>query len=134
MAMLDDALAAIDHSIGTNQRDDGLFHAYNLLDLQGEALETDTLYPMLEGQVAALSAGAIAPDKAIAVVEALFASSVYRPDQDSFMLYPDRELPGFLEKNRIPAEKIESIPLLQRMLTDGRRTHRRARRRRWLSF
>jgi len=119
MAMLDDALAAIDHSIGTNQRDDGLFHAYNLLDLHGEALETDTLYPMLEGQVAALSAGAIAPDKAIAVVEALFASSVYRPDQDSFMLYPDRELPGFLDKNRIPAEKIEAIPLLRRMQADG---------------
>jgi hypothetical protein len=32
--MLDDALAAIDHSIATNRRDDGLFHAYNLMDLR----------------------------------------------------------------------------------------------------
>jgi hypothetical protein len=28
-------------------------------------------------------------------------------------------LPAFLEKNRIPSESIESIPLLQRMLADG---------------
>ena len=34
--MLDDALAAIDHSIGTNRREDGLYHAYNLLDLHAE--------------------------------------------------------------------------------------------------
>ena len=35
------------------------------------------------------------------------------------MLYPDRTLPGFLDKNRIPAEQVEAIPLLQRMLAEG---------------
>ena len=119
LAMLDDALAAIDHSIGNNQRDDGLYHAYNLLDLHDAAVAIDSLYPMLEGQVAALSAGAISPDEVAAVVEALFDSNVYRPDQHSFMLYPDRKLPGFLDKNRIPTEQVEAIPLLQRMLADG---------------
>jgi hypothetical protein len=118
-ALLDDALAAIDHCIGTNRRDDGLYNAYNLLDLREDAIEVDTLYPMLEGQVAALSAGAIAPDEAVAVLDALYDSAVYRPNQKSFMLYPDRELPAFLEKNQVPAERVESIPLLQRMLTDG---------------
>ncbi len=114
--MLDDALAAIDYSIRNNRRADGLYHAYNLMELNGEALELDTLYPMLEGQVAALSSGAIAPDQAVELLEALFESDVFRPDQHSFLLYPDRELPSFLEKNRIPAEQVEAIPLLTRML------------------
>ena len=118
-AMLNDALAAIDHSIGTNRRVDGMYHAYNILHVQKDAISFDTLYPMLEGQVAALSAGAVAADEAVAIVEALFESDVYRADQNSFMLYPDRDLPRFLDKNRIPAEKIEAIPLLQRMLDDG---------------
>ena len=119
MAMLDDALAAIDHSIGTNRRDDGLYHAYNLLDLQENTATVDTLYPMLEGQVAALSTGCMAPEEAVTVLEALFNSDVYRPDQNSFMLYPDRPLAGFLDKNRIDAELVEAIVLLQRMLAEG---------------
>jgi hypothetical protein len=74
---------------------------------------------MLEGQVAVLSSGAIHPTEAVDVLEALFASEVYRPDQKSFMLYPDRPLPSFLEKNRIPDDQIGSIPLLQNMLAAG---------------
>jgi hypothetical protein len=117
--MLEDALAVIDHSINVNRRDDGLFHAYNLMDLRSGALEIETLYLMLEGQVAALSSGAISPGEALAVLEALFASRLYRPDQHSFMLYPDRELPGFLEKNRISAEQVDAIPILGMMLARG---------------
>ncbi len=119
VAMLDDALAAIDHSIATNVRDDGLYHAYNTLDVRGESLEIGELYTMLEGQVAALSAGAIGPEEAIKVIEGLFASNVYRDDQDSFMLYPDRDLPDFLGKNVIAADEVAAIPLLQRMLDAG---------------
>ena len=105
--------------LARNRRDDGLYHAYNLLGVGADAHHDRYLYPMLEGQVAALSAGAIAPDEAVAVLEALFDSDVYRPDQNSFMLYPDRALPGFLDKNRIPAEQVEAIPLLQQMLAAG---------------
>jgi hypothetical protein len=118
-ALLDDALAAIDYTIASNRRDDGFYHAYNLLDLQPGAVRVDTLYLMLEGQVAALSSGAIVPEQAAALVEALFESDIHRADQHSFMLYPDRVLPGFLEKNRIPAGRVESIPLLRRMLEAG---------------
>jgi hypothetical protein len=117
--LLDDALAAIDHSIRCNKRDDGLYHAYNLLHFHDGTLTVDHLYSMLEGQVAALSAGAIAPGEAVQVVEALFASDVYREDQLSFLLYPDRELPSFLEKNRIPPGDIEAIPLLAQMVEGG---------------
>ncbi len=119
--MLDDALAAIDHSIHSNRRSDQLYHAYNLLELKPDAVELDTLYPMLEGQVAALSSGAIAPTEAVDLLEALFASDLFRPDQKSFLLYPDRELPGFLQKNRVPGERVEAIPLLKQMLEQGER-------------
>jgi len=117
--LLDDTLAAIDHSIRSNRREDGTYHAYNLLDLKGDTAGVDPLYLMLEGQVAALSSGAIAPQRAAALVETLFGSDIYRADQRSFMLYPDRPLPGFLEKNQIPAGAVEEIGLLRRMIAAG---------------
>ena len=120
-SMLDDALAAIDHCISNNQREDGLYHAYNLLALSPGSAEIHSLYPMLEGQVAALSAGAIDTEKVVEVLEALFASEVYRPDQHSFLLYPDRNLPAYLEKNRIPSDQVEGIPLLKSLFDRGDR-------------
>jgi hypothetical protein len=116
VSLLDDALAVIDHSIGTNRGDNGLYHAYNLLDLKDGGIHLERLYPMLEGQVSALSTGAMPAKTAIEVIEALFDSDIYRPGQDSFMLYPDRELPGFLDKNRIPENAVHDIPLLAAML------------------
>ena len=74
---------------------------------------------MLEGQVAALSSGAVPPTEAVEVLEALYESGIYRADQDSFMLYPDRDLPGFLERNRVPEEQAQAIPLLRDMLHGG---------------
>ena len=121
-SMLDDALAAIDHSISANQREDGLYHAYNLLLLSPGSAEVNSLYPMLEGQVAVLSAGAIDTENVVEVLEALFASDVYRSDQHSFLLYPDRDLPGYLEKNRIPPDQVAAIPLLQLLFERGDRS------------
>jgi hypothetical protein len=117
--LLEDTLAVIDHSIRGNRRADGTYNAYNLLDMNAGGAGIDPLYLMLEGQVAVLSSGAIAPQAAAALVETLFASDIYRADQRSFMLYPDRPLPGFLAKNRIPAGSTEGIVLLQRMLAGG---------------
>jgi hypothetical protein len=119
--MLDDALAAFDHSIGVNRRVDGLYNAYNLLGLDSDSVQVDTLYPMLEGQVAVLSSGAIPPWEACALLDTLFESDIYRPDQHSFMLYPERKLPGFFDKNRVPEADVKRIPLLTRMLERRRR-------------
>ncbi len=118
-SMLADAMAAIDHSIATNRRDDGMYHAYNLLDLRNNEIHLGRLYPMLEGQVSALSTGATPPEVAVEVLESLFDSDVYRPDQQSFMLYPDRDLPSFLEKNRIPDDAVDAIPLLRELMDAG---------------
>jgi hypothetical protein len=118
LAMLDDALAAIDHSIATNRRSDGLYHAYNLLGVTPGKGDVTALYPMLEGQVAALSSGAMAAEESCDMLDALYESDLYRADQRSFMLYPDRKLPGYLEKNRIPSKEIDQQPLLRRMMEE----------------
>jgi hypothetical protein len=117
--LLEDAITAIDHSIRSNRRGDGLYHSYNLLELTQKTADIDSLYPMLEGQVAALSSGAIGTSEAVALLETLFESSIFRQDQNTFMLYPDRELPGFLQKNCVPAERVEVLPLLKHMLQLG---------------
>jgi hypothetical protein len=118
-SMLDAALAAIDHSIRHNRRDDGLYHAYNLMNPGPDEVAVEPLYLMLEGQVAALSSGAIDPRSAIELIEALFESDLFRPDQRTFLLYPDRELPGFLDKNRLPDTALDAVPILARMLEEG---------------
>ena len=108
----------IDASILHNRRVDGMYEAYNTVDYTNEKAAIDNLYLMLEGQVAALSSGTIPPDEAVTVIEQMFTSSLYRDDQKSFILYPDRSLPGFLNKNLIDADKIKSIALTRELLRD----------------
>ncbi|MDX1507353.1 MAG: hypothetical protein R3358_03660, partial [Woeseiaceae bacterium] len=119
--LLADASAIIDHSIAANRRDDRLFHAYNIASFNDDTITVSNLYPMLEGQVAALSAGTADANDVVDVVDALYASKIYRADQNSFMLYPDRDLPGFLERNRLPEDRVRAIPLLEAMLERGDR-------------
>ena len=70
------------------------------------AIRMRRLPEMLEGQVAVLSSGALDIDQSLALLDALRASALYRADQDSYLLYPDRQLPAFLEKNRVPPEAV----------------------------
>jgi hypothetical protein len=117
--LIDAALSLLDASIRNNRREDGLYHAYNLLNLTEEAAEVEHLYPMLEGQVAALSAGVLDPEAAAGVVETLFESSIFRADQHTFLLYPDRDVPGFLDKNRVSDADVSKIALVRAMLDKG---------------
>jgi hypothetical protein len=115
------ALEYLDHGIRANRRQDGLYHAYNLLDLSadGRKASIGRLHEMLEGQVAALSSGLLSPEEAVELLASLRSSRMYRADQDTFMLYGDRELPGFLQKNRIPAAEVERNPLLAQLVQAG---------------
>jgi hypothetical protein len=111
------ALEHIDASIKANRREDGLYHAYNLIKIAGDEIKIRHLYEMLEGQVAALSSGALSVTEAVSVLDALRASSLYRSDQESYLLYPDRHLPHFLEKNNIHEREVKSSALLQELLS-----------------
>ncbi len=111
-AFCDTALRHIDHSIRANRRDDGLYHAYNLMKVEGDGIVIRRLYEMLEGQMAVLSSGALSGAESAALLDALRASRLYRADQNSYVLYPDRRLPGFFEKNNIPAGALPSSQAL----------------------
>ena len=71
---------------------------------------------MLEGQVSALSSGKIEPKNAIKVLNALFESDMYQKEQNSFMLYPRKNLKRFLEKNVIPEKIVNESNLFKAFL------------------
>jgi hypothetical protein len=102
-------------------REDGLVHSYDLVSFpDGERAEVAHLGPMLEGQVAALTAPSTGPQRAVAIVDALFSSRLYRPDQRSFVLYPAARPPAFLDRNTIPADLVAAHPVLERLVGAGR--------------
>jgi hypothetical protein len=115
------ARAFLRHTIAGARREDGLFHAYNVLVPRGPGggFGLQHLEEMLEGQVAALTSRSVDDEAACGVLEALRRSRLYRADQQSYLLYPDRRLPGFLEKNVIPEAALRSAPLLARLLAAG---------------
>jgi hypothetical protein len=119
-AGLELALAFIDHSIAQGRREDGLFHSYNVIRFGADGYEVEPLEEMLEGQVAVLSSGYLNAGAALDLLEALKASRLYRADQNSYTLYPDRVLPSFLEKNVIPAALVEADAWTRQELEEGR--------------
>jgi hypothetical protein len=117
LAFMEVSLAFMDHSIRSNKREDNLYHAYNLISLKDPTeISIRNLYEMLEGQVAVLSSGFLSPNESIQVLSALKKSALYRKDQYSYMLYPNRKLPRFTEKNQIPAHRVKDSVLLQKLL------------------
>ncbi|HMA77172.1 MAG TPA: hypothetical protein VKO43_07685, partial [Candidatus Krumholzibacteriaceae bacterium] len=121
ISFLEAALVHVENYIRKNRRDDGLFHSYNILKISNEPEEAfvENLYLMLEGQVAALSSGLIDAEEAVEIMKRLFRSPIYVEDRKSFLLYPEKELPGFLEKNIVPEEEAMKIPLLAKLLYRG---------------
>ncbi len=97
-----------EHTILKNRRDDGLYHSYNVLH-DDSSMEIEFLEPMLEGQVAVLSSGLLSPQEALDLTEKLAASSLYEPRQNAYMLYPDKKLRDFAEKNCIAKKDAEKL-------------------------
>lgn len=112
-------LQYLEHSINANKRKDNLYHAYNLLSCYETGIKISHLSEMLEGQVAVLSSGYLSPDESLQLLDALRQSSLYRKDQDSYILYPNKALPGFLQKNNLPKQAVESSALLSKLIADG---------------
>jgi len=112
--------AYLEHSINANKRDDNMFHAYNLMTVENDKeVSISYLSEMLEGQVAALSSGYLAPIQALHLLDGLKKSALFRKDQYSYILYPNKELPRFDKKNHISANKVEQSPLLKQLVSDG---------------
>jgi hypothetical protein len=113
-------LPLVDATLQRCRRSDGLFDSYNLVDFtrSGHA-EVAPLYPMLEGQVALLSCGFLSLAEAVKLLDTLFASPLYDARRRSFLLYPDRVLPGFLDRNRLDTDAL-GLPVTQAILAANR--------------
>ena len=109
----------IDNTISLNERDDHLYHAYNLISVKDDEIIISNLYEMLEGQVAVISSGYLNTKQVIQILNALYKSKLYRKDQNSFILYPNRDLPKFIEKNQITEEQLNSSNLLKKLIEIG---------------
>ncbi|MFN3189360.1 MAG: hypothetical protein ACE361_02465 [Aureliella sp.] len=106
-------------TIRNNRTESNLYHAYNILNWTEGGAKVEHLYEMLEGQVAVLSSGLLAPSEAVDLLKSLRKSKLYRENQNSYMLYPDRELPRFLEKNNLGEDCLAESVLLRTLLEDG---------------
>ncbi|TRX54904.1 hypothetical protein FNH22_18780 [Fulvivirga sp. M361] len=113
-------LEYLEHTIKANKRQDNLYHAYNLMTVTNDdEISVAQLSEMLEGQVAVLSSGYLSSEESLQVLDALKNSKLFREDQYSYMLYPDKDLPGFTKKNNIPVEAVNKSALLTQLINEG---------------
>ena len=109
----------LEHTIEANKRSDDLYHSYNLMTLTNDSEVAITYLPeMLEGQVAVLSAGYLSSKEALDVLDGMKNSALFREDQYSYILYPNKELPRFDEKNVIADSAVEKSELLTQLVQD----------------
>jgi hypothetical protein len=104
--------------IAKNKRTDGLYHAYNLISFESHQASIDRLYKMLEGQVGAISSLALDATEVSVVLNNLKNSNLYREDQYSYLLYPNRKLAAFLDKNTVNHNGFLESQLVQRLLAE----------------
>jgi hypothetical protein len=109
LRLLDVAHAHLDACVEARTRPDGLIDSYGLLRLGAGSAEYEPLAVMLEGQVAMLSSPAVPHERSIAIVDALYDSPLYRPDQKTFILYPATPPPAFELKNAVPDDRLGDI-------------------------
>lgn len=109
----------IEHSLRANKRDDNLYHAYNILHLSDNSAQVSHLSVMLEGQVSILSSGLLEASESLELIEAMRDSDLYRADQYSYILYPNRDILGFLAKNIVEARAVQDLKLISVMQEHG---------------
>ena len=109
----------LEHTIKANKRSDNLYHAYNLMTIENDTEVSVSYLPeMLEGQVAVLSAGYLSSKEALAVLDGMKASALFREDQYSYILYPNKELARFDEKNVISKTSVENSKFLTKLVRE----------------
>ena len=77
---------------------------------------------MLEGQVAVLSSKYLSAYENTDVLDALKSSALFREDQYSYILYPNKDLSRFTSKNCIPTPRAEASELIAALHKAGDKT------------
>jgi hypothetical protein len=113
-------VAYSEHTIRANKRQDNLYHSYNLMTVENpQEISVSYLSEMLEGQVAVLSSGYLSSAEALNLLDSLRSSKLYRQDQNSYILYPNKNLKGFLDKNTIAPTAVSNSSMLQTLIAEG---------------
>ena len=99
LVFLDLLSKIIETTLHVNKRSDNLYHSYNTIKFSSTTASVEFLTEMLEGQVSILSSGLLSVDETLVLLNNLRKSNLYREDQNTYILYPDRNIPGFLKKN-----------------------------------
>ena len=105
-------------TIRAGRREDGTYDGYNLVRFSEDQAEVSRLPLMLEGQVAVLSSGVLDAEASANLLDALFASTLYRSDHNTFLLYPIKSIGDFLSKGKVDIQK--SALLQQLVEADNR--------------
>ena len=66
-----------------------------------------------------MSSGILSAEEVLDLLDSLRESKLYRADQESYMLYPNKKLPLFLDKNNLDPSEVQLIPLLKQLLDYG---------------
>ncbi len=119
--LLSAALGAVDATLQANRRPDGLFHSYNALVVTEQRASVTRLNLMLEGQVAILSSGLLDAAASLSLLQALRHSDLFRVDQHSYLLYPDRTLAPFASRNTLPEDWRSAVPGVAALVDRGNR-------------
>jgi hypothetical protein len=76
------------------------------------------LEEMLEGQVAMLSSRILSSREALVLLDNLRHSRLYREDNHSYTLYPDKKLTPFLEKNQLSETQVKDMKLVAALVAN----------------
>lgn len=119
--LLQVASAALEACLRSNAREDGLWHSYNVLEINRdtESMSIRRLPLMLEGQVAILDSGLLTAGQSVHLLEALRHSPLRSERHRTYLLYPDKPTAGFLETNRVSPAAIQAIPSLAALAEAG---------------
>jgi len=108
----------VEHSLRKNLAG-SLYHSYNILSLNAGIAQIGHLSEMLEGQVSILSSGLLSTSESLLLLQNLKKSRLYRPDQHSYILYPHRDLPGFLHKNNLHQTQVKDLALVSLLVKNN---------------
>ena len=111
------SLQWLDETIKVNKRDDSLYHSYNLIHFHNGKVEVERMFLMLEGQVAVLNSGILSSKETVELFVSLRNSPLYSKEHNSYILYPVKTFPRWLERNIIPEEEVKRSALFNYLIS-----------------
>ncbi|MCY4232501.1 MAG: hypothetical protein OXE59_01965 [Bacteroidetes bacterium] len=114
------ALESIQNTLLDSITEDGLVHSYTILKANSDqTADVETLQLMLEGQVAALSSNTLTIPQAINLLRSLRKSPLYSRQQGTYLLYPDKKLPSFCQRNHINPNDLARLSVARKLINRG---------------